>query len=75
MTHLTTIIDDDVRRTRHATAQMKLRRTAGAVPRQEYEAHAAARKERAKALREQGMSVRAIAEEMGVSKSQIHRYL
>ena len=74
MEHLTTIIDDDVRRRRNANAQTNVRRAAGAVSRQEYEAHAAARKERAKALRSQGMSIRAIAEEMGLSVGAVSGY-
>lgn len=75
MASLSTIIDQNERRIRNAKAQERVRRSAGSVSREEYEAHAFARKERAQALRAEGMSIRRIAEIMGLSKSQIHRYL
>lgn len=74
MEHLSSIIDDSERRRRNAAAQTKFRRAAGAVSRAEYEGHAAARKERARALRAQGMSIREIAEEMGLSVGSVAGY-
>lgn len=75
MQSLTSIVTASERRRRNAEAQTKVRRAAGAVPRAEYLGQAKARQERARALRAEGMSIRAIAAEMGLSKSQIQRYL
>ena len=72
---LTTIVTPDERRRRDAASHMKQRRAQGVKPRAEYLGQAKARQERARALRAEGMSIRAIATEMGISKSQIQRYL
>lgn len=75
MQQLTTIVTPDERRRRDAASHMKQRRAQGVKPRAEYRGQAKARQERARALRAEGMSIRAIATEMGISKSQIQRYL
>lgn len=51
------------------------RREAGIKPRAEYQAEAQERREQAQRLHAEGLSVRCISEHMGVSKSQVHRYL
>lgn len=46
------------------------------IPREEYLAQAKAKKRRAQELRETtGMSIRAIAKEMGCSPAAVHRYI
>ena len=72
---VTPLISDDVRRERNREAATKHRRAAGSVPRAEYEAHVAARHEKARELQAQGLSIRKIAAEMGISKSRIQQYL
>ena len=72
---VTPLISDDVRRERNREAATKHRRAAGSVPRAEYEAHAAARLEKARELQAQGLSIRKIAAEMGISKTQVQRYV
>lgn len=44
-------------------------------PREVYLARADAKRTQAQALREQGLSIRAIAERTGISKSAVHRYI
>ena len=75
MASLRSIVTPEERRRRNATAQMKVRRTAGAMPRSEYLNHAKARQERARALRAEGKKVKEIAEEMGLSVRTIKGYL
>lgn len=75
MSGLNSIVTPEERRKRHAVSQEKSRRAAGVSPREEYESRSQARRERARALRREGLSIRRIAEEMGLSKSQIQRYL
>ena len=72
---LRTIIGDDERRRRDRTRDEKRRREAGAMTRVEYEVRAAKRRTQARRLAAQGMSVRRIAEEIGISKSQVQRAL
>lgn len=44
-------------------------------PREVYLARADAKRTQAQVLREQGLSIRAIAERTGISKSAVHRYI
>jgi len=53
----------------------KSRRKAGALPREEYLAQAEMRRQEVLRLRQEGMSIRQIAEKIGLSKSQVHRIL
>ena len=75
MLFMKTLISDDVRRERHRVSEMNARRAAGAIPRAEYEGRSDARAERARELRQQGLSIRGIAAQMQVSKTQVQRYL
>ena len=51
------------------------RRSKGMMPRDEFRAAALARKERALALKDEGLSIRQIANEMKVSKAAVQKYL
>ena len=75
MQHMKTLISDDVRRERDRKSHEVARRAAGVIPRSEYEGQAAARLERARELQAQGLSIRKIAAEMGISKTQVQRYV
>ncbi len=70
-----TIISPDEKRRRDTAKRQETRRAAGVKERKEYEGEAQAKKEKAIELRKTGMSIRAIAEEIGVGKSQVQRYL
>ena len=72
---LKTIISTDEAKVRDAFRKQQARREAGSVSRDEYLDQANEKAKQAGRLRRQGLSIRAIAEEMAVSKSQIHRYL
>lgn len=70
-----TVISDDERRRRDRQRDEGRRREAGAMTRQEYLVRAAKRRVAARSLAEAGKSVRRIAEELGISKSQVQRVL
>ena len=72
---MATILSPDEKRRRDAKRKELNRREAGMKERKEYEAESQAKKEQALKLREKGMSIRAIAAEIGVGKSQVQRYL
>lgn len=72
---LRTIISPSIKLERKLAAQEAKRRQEGMMVREDYEGRADARYERAIDLRNQGFSIRKIAAEMGVSKSQVQRYL
>jgi hypothetical protein len=72
---LKTIISKDIARERHAAREMARRQANGAMDRETYERQARERQELAKALRAQGLSLRAIAERLGVSVASVHGYV
>jgi len=76
---LKTIISKDMAKERHRERETKRRRAAGAVDRETYldavKQGADAKRAQALALKEQGLSVRAIAKEMGVSVGSVSNYL
>ncbi len=72
---LKTIISKDEARCRDAERKRTQRREAGAVERSEYEATAQHRREVARALRAEGLSLRKIAAEMNTSLSHVQRML
>ena len=72
---LRTIISRDIAKERHAERDTVRRRKAGAIERAEYLSKAANRQKQAIKLRNQGLTLRAIAHEMGVSVASIHNYL
>lgn len=72
---LKTIIGQDEKRRRHCLAERKKRRAAGAKPRQEYLATSSQRREQAQQMYKEGLSVRGIAEKMGLSVGAVHRYV
>ena len=63
------------RRDRDRKRDESVRRSAGAVSREIYLGEADLKQERAQQLRVQGLSVRAIAEQMGISKTAVGRYI
>ena len=75
MRQLRTIVSSAETARRHRSRQEARRRAAGAVSREEYLGQSQNKQERALALREQGLSVRAIAEALEISKSAVARYL
>ena len=75
MKFMKTLVSEDVRRERDRKSHEVARRAAGVIPRDEYEGQADARQERARDLQAQGLSIRKIAAEMGMSKSRIQQYL
>lgn len=75
MASLRSIVTPEERRRRDTASHMKQRRANGVRPREEYLGQARARQERAKALREEGLSIRRIAQEMGLSVGAISGYL
>jgi len=72
---LQTLCGRDMLLARRREKKMAARRESGVVPRQEYLDHACARKERARSLAGEGLGVRAIAREMGLSPASISGYL
>ena len=68
---LKTIIDG----TEHRRRQVAAIRQAGVMSRFDYEDRADQRRERAIELSKTGLSIRKIAEEIGISKTQVQRYL
>lgn len=73
--HLVTIISKDEKRQRQAVAKRKSRRAAGAEERAAYLARSVQRQQQAVQLRAEGLSVRGIADQMGLSVGVVHRYL
>lgn len=72
---LKTIISSDMAAERHRTREEARRRATGVMAREAYLEQAKNKTEQAKALREKGLSVRAIAAEIGSSKTAVSRYL
>lgn len=72
--HLATIISKPIALARKRVRETEKRRLTGAMPRKDYLARAAKRRRIARLLRETGLSYRAIAWRVGVSKSSAHRY-
>lgn len=73
--HLRTIISRSIAAERHRKRDEVRRRAAGAVERAEYLDAAQERRTRAQELRKQGMSVRAIAKDMGIPASSVQGYI
>ncbi|MCY1546472.1 hypothetical protein D9M68_824700 [compost metagenome] len=73
--HLRTIISGRVARERHRARQESRRRAAGAVERESYLGMASDKRSTARALRAQGLSIRAIAETIGISIGSVSNYL
>lgn len=72
---LKTIISKAEAMRRDAERKRNARAEAGAMDRQTYQSNAEAKREQARALREQGLSIRAIADQMSVSVGAIAGYL
>jgi hypothetical protein len=72
---LRTIVSEGTARERHAERQNARRRAAGAIDRAAYEARARANQERARALHAQGLSLRQIAQQIGVSAAAVCGYI
>lgn len=72
---LRTIITRELAAERHAERERARRRAAGAQSREDYLKTAEGRRTQARALREQGLSIRKIASEMSTSASQVQRWL
>lgn len=76
---LKTIISRSIAAERHAERDRKRRRAAGTVSRDEYREQiqrpAQEKQDQARKLRAQGLSVREIADQLGISKSAVGRYL
>ncbi|HFT9451446.1 TPA: replication protein [Escherichia coli] len=66
---LRTLISSGMAAERHREREMSRRRAAGAVDRETYLAAAEAKRAQAQVLKAEGLSVRAIAQRMGISKS------
>jgi hypothetical protein len=71
------LISKDNKRQRNREHKEQKRRAQGAKPRDEYLAEAGAREKesRAKELHRQGLSLRKIGEQLGVSHTQVRRML
>jgi hypothetical protein len=74
-TIITPAMAKDRRNERDRKRHEEKRRKAGAVKRAEYEAPAERNRAQAKKLKLEGLTIRAIADRLGVSKSQVGRYL
>lgn len=74
-TQLRTIISKGMAATRHKERETARRRASGAVDRETYLKAANAKQVQAQALRAQGLSIRAIAQQMGVSVGSVSGYL
>ena len=72
---LRTIISKSMAAERDKDRKQAARRAAGAVSREIYLGAADVKQERAQQLRAQGLSIRAIAEKMGISKTAAGRYI
>ncbi len=72
---LKTIISEGMAKARHAARQVARRQANGAVDRQTYEQQAKERRERARDLQAQGLSLRAIAVQLGVSVASVFGYV
>lgn len=72
---LSTLIGTDEKRRRHVLGEQRRRRNAGAVPRADYLARIQTLRQQARELHQAGQSVRAIAKQMAVPLSSVHRYL
>ena len=72
---LKTIVTKEEAQSRHAERERLRRQCSGAMDRSTYMETAEQRRARARLLRAKGYSVREIAMEIGVSKSQVQRYL
>lgn len=72
---LRTLISRDMAAERHSEREKARRRAAGAVDRASYLEAASAKQAQALALKAQGLSVRAIAAQMGISKTAAGRYI
>lgn len=72
---LRTIISKDMAKGRDRARKEAARRAAGAVDRETYLEAANAKQAQAQALRAQGLSIRAIAQQMGISKTAAGRYV
>ena len=72
---LRTIISRDMAKERDRARKEAARRAAGAVDRETYLEAANAKQAQAQALRAQGLSIRAIAQQMGVSVGSVSGYL
>lgn len=72
---LRTLISRDMAAERHNEREKARRRAAGAVDRASYLEAASAKQAQALALKAQGLSVRAIAAQMGISKTAAGRYI
>ena len=73
--HLKTIITAQDAAQRHTERERQRRQQSGSIDRETYLETAEQRRAQARLLRARGLSVREIAREMKISKSQIHRYL
>ena len=78
-THMLTLIGKPEKQKRNTAYQSKKRRAAGIVERASYEASRTAlveaKKQKAKELREQGISLRGIAKQLNISVGSVHSYL
>lgn len=72
---LRTIIDTGMAQERHREREKARRRAAGAVDRETYLEAVDAKRVQALALKAEGLSVRAIAQRLGISKTAVGRYL
>lgn len=72
---LRTIISKSMAAERHRDRDTARRRAAGAVDREAYLKAANTKQAQAQALRAEGLSIRAIAEQMGISKTAAGRYI
>lgn len=72
---LRTIISKGMAATRHKERETARRRAAGAVDRETYLEAANVKQAQAQVLRAQGLSIRAIAQQMGISKTAAGRYV
>ncbi|HZK25535.1 MAG TPA: hypothetical protein VFC74_09155, partial [Oscillospiraceae bacterium] len=72
---LRTIISKGMAAERHRDRDTERRRAAGAVDRETYLKAASNKQAQAQELRAQGLSVRAIAEQMDISKTAVGRYI
>lgn len=73
--HLRTIIDTTLAAERHREREKARRRASGAVDREMYLEGVCARRAQAQELRSQGLSVRAIAQRLGMSVGAVSGYL